>query len=86
MRNFFYTKRLNIIDLNTSNYALDFTIYEVAGNSVVFVGCFRIKKTKLLEDCNTEVRNFLTREGVIKKEEKVGVHCVMKVNLPSNIT
>ena len=86
MRNFFYTKRLNIIDLNTSNYALDFTIYEVAENSVVFEGYFRLRNTKLLEDCNTEVRNFLTREGIIKKEEKVGVHCVMKVDLTSNIT
>ena len=80
MRKFFYTKRLNIIDLNTSNYALDFNIYEISENNLISTRYFRLKNTEHLEDCNTEVRNFLTREGIIKRDEKVSVLCVMKVD------
>ena len=81
MRNFFYTKRLNIIDLNTSDYTLDFNIYEIAENNLISTRCFRLKNTEHFEDCDTEVRKFLVREEIIKRDEKVSVLCVMKVDL-----
>lgn len=82
MRNFFYTKRLNIIDLNTPDYALVFNIYEISENTLISTRCFVLKNTETehFEDCDTEVRKFLVREEIIKRDEKVSVLCVMRVD------